>query len=65
MRGTPAAGQARLKTGTLRHVVSLAGVVHDDGGRPWVLVAIANDPEAPVKGRPVLDALVDWVARQR
>ena len=57
----PAAGLARLKTGTLRDVTALAGVVIDPQGRPWTLVAMINHEQA-AKGRPVLDALVDWVA---
>lgn len=59
----PASGLARLKTGTLRNVVALAGLVPDRQGRRWVFVAIIND-EAAHRGRPVLDALVDWVAAQ-
>ena len=57
----PAAGLARLKTGSLRDVTALAGVVFDPQGRPWTLVAMINHEQAG-KGRPVLDALVDWVA---
>jgi len=57
----PAAGQARLKTGLLRDVGALAGYVADPQGRPWVLVAFINHPNA-VAARPALDALVDWVA---
>lgn len=57
----PASGQARLKTGLLRDAVGLAGVVRDPQGRPWVLVAFLNHPNA-VAARPALDALVDWVA---
>ncbi|MBV8036509.1 D-alanyl-D-alanine carboxypeptidase/D-alanyl-D-alanine-endopeptidase [Roseateles sp.] len=60
----PAAGQARLKTGTLRDAVGLAGFVPDAAGRTWVFVALLNHPEAARKGRPVLDALVNWVAEQ-
>jgi len=65
LRAGPAAGQARLKTGTLRDAVGLAGFVPDATGRPWVFVALLNDPQASAKGRPVLDALVEWVAGQR
>ncbi|MFG6412663.1 D-alanyl-D-alanine carboxypeptidase/D-alanyl-D-alanine-endopeptidase [Roseateles sp. DC23W] len=65
LKDSPAAGQARLKTGTLRDAVGLAGLVPDANGKPWVFVALLNDPQASAKGRPVLDALVDWVARQR
>ena len=57
----PASGQARLKTGLLRNVVSLAGYVADPHGRPWVLVAMVNHDNAAA-ARPALDALVDWVA---
>jgi D-alanyl-D-alanine carboxypeptidase/D-alanyl-D-alanine-endopeptidase (penicillin-binding protein 4) len=57
----PATGQARLKTGLLRDVASLAGQVRDPQGRAWVLVAFINHPDAAA-ARPALDALVDWVA---
>lgn len=62
LKGSPAAGKARLKTGTLRNVVALAGYVPDAQGRLWILAAMINHEQAG-KGRPVLDALVDWVAR--
>jgi D-alanyl-D-alanine carboxypeptidase/D-alanyl-D-alanine-endopeptidase (penicillin-binding protein 4) len=65
LKNSPAAGQARLKTGTLRNAVSLAGFVPDASGRLWILAAIVNHPEAAAKGRPVLDALVSWVGTQR
>ncbi len=58
----PAAGLARMKTGTLRNVAALAGFVSDPQGRPHVLVAFINHEQARA-GRPALDALVDWVAR--
>ena len=58
----PAAGLARMKTGTLRNVAALAGYVDDPQGRRHVLVAIINHEQARA-GRPALDALVDWVAR--
>jgi serine-type D-Ala-D-Ala carboxypeptidase/endopeptidase (penicillin-binding protein 4) len=65
LKDGPATGKARLKTGTLRDAVGLAGFVPDANGRPWVFVALLNHPEAARKGRPVLDALVNWVAVQR
>lgn len=65
LKDGPATGQARLKTGTLRDAVGLAGFVPDANGKPWVFVALLNHPEAARKGRPVLDALVNWVAAQR
>jgi len=64
-KGGPAEGRARLKTGTLSTAVALAGYVPDAQGRTWVVAAMVNDPKASAKGRPVLDALIDWLARQR
>jgi len=65
LKDSPASGHARLKTGTLRDAVGLAGFVPDAAGRTWVFVALLNHPQAAAKGRPVLDALVNWVATQR
>lgn len=65
LKGTPAEGRARLKTGTLRNAIGLAGFVTDAAGRTWVLAAMLNDEQASAKGRPVLDALAAWVAAQR
>jgi D-alanyl-D-alanine carboxypeptidase/D-alanyl-D-alanine-endopeptidase (penicillin-binding protein 4) len=62
LEDSPAAGRARLKTGTLRNVVALAGVLHDDRGRPWAVAMMVNHDEAS-RARPVLDALVDAMAR--
>lgn len=61
LRESPAAGRARIKTGTLRDAVAVAGYVRDVRNQDWVVVAFINDPEAR-KGRPALDALIDWVA---
>ncbi|MBH9576551.1 D-alanyl-D-alanine carboxypeptidase/D-alanyl-D-alanine endopeptidase [Inhella proteolytica] len=60
----PAQGRARLKTGTLRDVVGLAGYLWDRAGRPWVLVAWINhdSPDLPQRGRAVLDAVAEWAA---
>lgn len=63
LKSSPAAGWARLKTGTLRNVVALAGYVRDKEGRPWVLVAMVNHDTLAGRSRPVLDALVDHIAR--
>jgi D-alanyl-D-alanine carboxypeptidase/D-alanyl-D-alanine-endopeptidase (penicillin-binding protein 4) len=62
LREGPASGWARLKTGTLRDVTALAGLVHDDDGRPWAVAMMVNHPNAS-RARPALDAFVDWVAR--
>ncbi len=61
--GTRSAGQAHLKTGSLREVQGVAGYVHAPGGRRWVVVAIANHANAPAM-RGVIDALLEWTARE-
>ena len=59
-----AAGRARLKTGTLRDASAIAGWVPAADGTSYVVVAIVNDTRAVKQvARPMLDALVDWVAR--
>jgi D-alanyl-D-alanine carboxypeptidase/D-alanyl-D-alanine-endopeptidase (penicillin-binding protein 4) len=64
LNGSPAAGRARLKTGTLRNVVAVAGYVPDASGVQNVVVAMVNDELAgDGRGRAVVDALVDWVAK--
>ena len=57
-------GRAHLKTGSLRDVLALAGYVHAASGRRYVLVALVNHSQAAA-ARPVLDALLDWTARDR
>jgi D-alanyl-D-alanine carboxypeptidase/D-alanyl-D-alanine-endopeptidase (penicillin-binding protein 4) len=67
LRDTPATGQARIKTGTLRNVVGVAGYVPDAAGRMCVVVAIINHDEPfdrwSRQGRAALDSIIDWVAR--
>lgn len=63
LKNSPAEGRARIKTGTLKNVVAVAGYVQDQGGRWWVVVATINHDQAK-QGRPVLDTVIDWVARQ-
>ncbi|MEP6790079.1 MAG: D-alanyl-D-alanine carboxypeptidase, partial [Ramlibacter sp.] len=58
------AGIAHLKTGSLRDVAGVAGFVHGDSGRRYVLVAIANHPNA-AGARPAIDALVEWAAHDQ
>ena len=55
-------GLAHLKTGSLRDVSGVAGYVHGAGGKRYVLVAIANHPQAAA-ARAAIEALVEWVAR--
>jgi D-alanyl-D-alanine carboxypeptidase/D-alanyl-D-alanine-endopeptidase (penicillin-binding protein 4) len=62
LRRSQTQSRAHLKTGSLRDVIGVAGYVHGQDGRRWVLVAIVNHPQASA-GRPVLDALMDWVGR--
>jgi D-alanyl-D-alanine carboxypeptidase/D-alanyl-D-alanine-endopeptidase (penicillin-binding protein 4) len=57
-----AAGSAHLKTGSLRDVVAIAGYVHGNSGRRYVLVALANHPNAGAS-RVAFDALLDWTIR--
>ncbi len=61
--GLRSVGMAHLKTGSLRDVTGVAGYVHSASGRRWVLVAIANHPNAGAM-RPVIDQLVEWTARE-
>ena len=56
-----AIGQAHLKTGSIEGVASIAGVVQDQAGRRWVVVAVVNDPRAPA-ARGVLQAVTAWAA---
>jgi len=64
LQDSPAAGRARLKTGSLRNVTALAGYVPDANGIPCVFVAMINSEQSGNgRGRAVLDMLVDWVAR--
>ena len=65
LKGTPVEGRARLKTGTLRNAVGLAGFVLDQQDRTWVVVALLNHDNAALKGKPVLDSVMEWVAAQR
>ncbi len=57
-----AKGMAHLKTGTLRDVTALAGVVNSNSGKRYVLVGMINHPLAP-NARPALHALIDWAAQ--
>jgi D-alanyl-D-alanine carboxypeptidase/D-alanyl-D-alanine-endopeptidase (penicillin-binding protein 4) len=64
LHGSPAAGRARMKTGTLSNVVALAGYVPDATGKQMVVVAFVNsDLAGNGRGRAVLDTLIDWAAR--
>ena len=57
-----AAGNAHLKTGSLRDVAAIAGYVHGSSGRRYVLIAIVNHANAGA-ARPAFDALLDWTMK--
>jgi serine-type D-Ala-D-Ala carboxypeptidase/endopeptidase (penicillin-binding protein 4) len=59
-----AVGSAHLKTGSLRDVVGVAGYVDGASGRRWILVAIANHPQAAAV-RPAIEALLDWTVHDQ
>jgi D-alanyl-D-alanine carboxypeptidase/D-alanyl-D-alanine-endopeptidase (penicillin-binding protein 4) len=60
-----AAARGRIKTGTLRDVSAVAGYVEDASGRMHIVVAMIHHEAAHRRvARPILDALIDWVARQ-
>ncbi|HSW04996.1 D-alanyl-D-alanine carboxypeptidase/D-alanyl-D-alanine endopeptidase [Aquabacterium sp.] len=56
-------GRAHLKTGSLKDVAAVAGLVLGPGGRRRIVVGIINHPQAEL-ARPALDALVQWAIKQ-
>lgn len=54
-------GNARIKTGSIKDAISIAGYVRDNQERQWIVVGIINGENAG-KGRPALDELIAWVA---
>jgi D-alanyl-D-alanine carboxypeptidase/D-alanyl-D-alanine-endopeptidase (penicillin-binding protein 4) len=58
-----ALGNARVKTGSLRDVASVAGYVQTQSGGQLAVVAIVNHPHAS-QARPVLDTVLEWAASQ-
>ena len=59
-----AVGVARVKTGGLRNVVSLAGYVPDANGEMCVVVVMLNHDNAKsAVGKPIVDAMLEWVTR--
>lgn len=56
---SPAIGQARLKTGSLRDVSAIAGYAWGRSGRQYVVVGLVNDEHAAA-ARPALYRLVEW-----
>ncbi len=65
MKGTPAAGNVRAKTGTLRWANSLSGHVTTAAGGHWIFSAMLNryhNTEGSGSGRAELDALAVMLA---
>ncbi|AWI78531.1 D-alanyl-D-alanine carboxypeptidase/D-alanyl-D-alanine-endopeptidase [Parazoarcus communis] len=58
--GSPARGQAHIKTGTINGVRAIAGYVLDHDGRRHVVVMLVNHAEA-ASTRAAQDALLEWV----
>lgn len=65
-RSKATAGAAHLKTGSLNNVVARAGYVDAANGKRYVVIAIINSESNTVlaAARPMLDALIDWTAKQ-
>ena len=64
LNGSPAAGRAHIKTGTLDGVRSAAGYALDAAGRRYALTFLINDPQAQ-EGGAAIDALLDWIAARQ
>jgi D-alanyl-D-alanine carboxypeptidase/D-alanyl-D-alanine-endopeptidase (penicillin-binding protein 4) len=62
MQNGAATGQAHLKTGTLLDTRALAGYVRARSGKVYAVAAMVNHPRAAL-GRPALDVLIEWVAK--
>jgi D-alanyl-D-alanine carboxypeptidase/D-alanyl-D-alanine-endopeptidase (penicillin-binding protein 4) len=64
LKESPAAMLARVKTGTLKNVVAIAGYVPDASGQQCIVVAMVNHESAGNgNGRAIVDGMIDWVAR--
>lgn len=62
--GSPAAGRARIKSGSLKDVAAVAGFVPDAANQTCIVVAMINHRlAAGTVARPILDALLDWITR--
>lgn len=64
LRGSPARGQAHIKTGTINNVRAIGGYVLDRNGRRHAVVMMVNDPKAH-DSQAAQDALLEWVWEAR
>jgi D-alanyl-D-alanine carboxypeptidase/D-alanyl-D-alanine-endopeptidase (penicillin-binding protein 4) len=62
-RGKGVAGQAFLKTGSLRDVTAIAGYANGNSGTRYIVVGLINHPNAGA-ARPALDALLEWTVKE-
>ncbi len=64
LKDSPAAMRARVKTGSLKNVISAAGYVPDAVGKQCIVVVMVNHERAGNgNGRAIVDGLIDWIAR--
>jgi serine-type D-Ala-D-Ala carboxypeptidase/endopeptidase (penicillin-binding protein 4) len=63
-RARSVAGQAFVKTGSLRDVTAIAGYANGVSGARYVVVGMVNHPNASA-ARPALDALLQWAVQDR
>jgi D-alanyl-D-alanine carboxypeptidase/D-alanyl-D-alanine-endopeptidase (penicillin-binding protein 4) len=64
LKESPAAMRARVKTGTLKNVVAIAGYVPDASGQQCIVVVMVNHERAGNgNGRALVDGVIDWVSR--
>jgi len=63
-RAKAVAGQAFIKTGSLRDVTAVAGYANGVSGARYVVIGIINHPNAGA-ARAALDALIQWAVQER
>jgi D-alanyl-D-alanine carboxypeptidase/D-alanyl-D-alanine-endopeptidase (penicillin-binding protein 4) len=64
LKESPAAMRARVKTGTLKNAVAVAGYVPDANGAQCIVVVMVNhDRAGNGNGRAIVDGVIDWVSR--
>jgi D-alanyl-D-alanine carboxypeptidase/D-alanyl-D-alanine-endopeptidase (penicillin-binding protein 4) len=63
-RASGVAGQAFIKTGSLKDVTAVAGYANGNSGARYVVVGMVNHANAGA-ARPALDALIQWAVQDR